>query len=217
MKPKVLIFASGSRDGGGSGFLHLVLNSLSGVLPVEIVGVVSNHENGGVRRIANDYQIRFFLLKSFDLGDYCRIIVQAEAEWFLLSGWLKFVYGLDPRCIINIHPGPTKDFGGDGMHGHHVHQAVLDAQAKFTAVTMHFVTEDGYDTGPTFFEYPLAVCPKDDVEALAARVNRYEHGWQSFVTWLVVSGQIYWDGIYEVHVPEWYKSMPFCPPRLKKD
>jgi len=216
MKPKVLIFASGSKEGGGSGFLHLILNMLSGLLPVEICGVVCNYENGGVRKIADQYGIWFSHLASFTAEDYFRVAAESGAEWFLLSGWLKHVKGLPANRTINIHPGPTQGFGGKGYHGHHVHQAILDAGAKETAVTMHFVTEN-FDEGPTFFEYPLRVCAGDDADSLGSRVNRYEHGHQSWITSLVISGQIAWDGNreHEVQVPDWYRTLPFCPKRLQ--
>jgi phosphoribosylglycinamide formyltransferase-1 len=215
-KPKVLIFASGSKDKGGSGLLHLILNILAGVLPIEIVGVVSNYENGGVRTIADKYGIRFIHMTSFSAADYARIAAETGAEWFLLSGWLKKVCGLDPSRTINIHPGPTDRYGGDGMYGHYVHDAIIAAGEALSAVTMHFVDAD-YDRGPTFFVYPVSTSSCETGDDLGALVNRYEHGWQSFVTWLVISGQISWSGRKgdEVRVPLWYRTMPFCPARLR--
>jgi len=215
-RPRVLVFASGSKDKGGSGFLHLILNMSAGVLPVDIVGVVCHHENGGVRKIADKHHIRFFPMASFTEEDYRRVALESGAEWFLLSGWLKKVCGLDPGRTINIHPGPTDCYGGNGMYGHHVHDAIIAAGEALSAVTMHFVDAD-YDRGPTFFVYPVSTSSCGNGDDLGALVNRYEHGWQSFVTWLVVSGQISWTGRKEdeVEVPYWYRMMPFCPERLR--
>jgi len=224
-KYKVVIFATGDkRPGkGGSGFLHLILNMLAGVLPIEIVAVVSNYENGGVRTIADKYGIWFIHMTAFTAADYARIAADTGAEWFLLSGWLKFVRGLPANRTVNIHPGPTDDkrFCGDNMYGHHVHKGIVTArvgdESVLSAVTMHFVTEAGYDVGPSFFKYPLWVETGDDADSLGGRVNRYEHGWQSLVTMLVITGQISWSGIKgdEVRVPLWYRTMPFCPARLR--
>lgn len=216
-KQKALVFASGSKDGGGSGFLHLILNVAVNNLPIEIVGVVCNHPNGGVRAIADRHNVKFYLLESFTEKDYQAVVAESEARWFLLSGWLKFVLGLDPVRTINIHPGPLPQFGGEGMYGHHVHEAVLRAGLEYTAVTMHYVTPSGYDRGPTFFEYNISTAGCPSAAELGALVNRYEHGWQSFITSLVVSGQIIWSGkpTDEVIVPYWYRMMPFCPQRLR--
>ena len=221
---KVLVFASGGKEKGkgGSGLRHLILNMLAGMLNVEIVGIVSNYEHGGVCDIADEFGLRFFHLASaYTAEKYQAIASETGAEWFLLSGWLKFVRGLPASRTINIHPGPTrKPFGGEGMHGEHVHQALVNAkvtdQDMLSAVTMHFVTEK-FDEGLTFFEYSLWVLRNDTADTFGTRVNRYEHSWQSFVTWLVVSGQIHWDGVegYEVVVPNWYRKIPFCPRRLQ--
>jgi folate-dependent phosphoribosylglycinamide formyltransferase PurN len=100
------------------------------------------------------------------------------------------------------------------MYGQHVHQAVLDAfqrgDVTASAVTMHFVTDfdaDGdYDRGPIFFRYPVLIEANDTLETLSARINTVEHGWQSFVTNLVIHEQITWDGKdpTSLVVPAWY-------------
>ena len=109
-KPKLLIFASGSKTGGGSGFQELVLNTRSGVLNADIVGVVSNHANGGVKEKADAHGITFIHLPNpIKAEDYLSIAKETGAEWFALSGWFKFVYGLDPTRTFNIHPGLLMD------------------------------------------------------------------------------------------------------------
>lgn len=218
--PKVLVFASGSKDGGGSGFLHLILNVRSGVLRAEIVGVVSNHEHGGVRKIADRYGIKFYHLTGpYTVEKYQAIVEESGATWFLLSGWLKFVRGLPANRTINIHPGCTKRFGGPNMHGHHVHEATIASYGRgevtCSYVTMHFVTEAGYDLGPVFFRFPVGIEQTDTADDLAARVNRYEHGWQSFITDLVVNGEIVLHNDGHIQVPEWYKRAAFCPEELR--
>jgi len=197
-KPKLIIFASGSKNGGGSGFRELVENNKTGILNAEIIAVVSNHENGGVKKIAEEYGVNFILFKGpYVAEEYQKIIKETGAEWVSLSGWLKLVLGLNPRKTINIHPGKLPDFGGSGMYGHFVHEATIDAykkgKVKSSAVTMHFVTEI-YDEGPVFFEYPVWIRKKDTPETLAQRVNKIEHAWQSYITNLVIHEKIKWDG-----------------------
>lgn len=205
--PKLLIFASGDAEGGGSGFQELVENSRTIVLCADIVGVVSNHEHGGVRKRADALGIPFqHMPKPFTAEAYRAIVEQFGADFVSLSGWLKPVHGLNPATTINIHPGPLPEFGGKGMYGHHVHEAVMQAyhagDIQRSHVTMHFVTEE-YDRGPVFFEYPVLIRPEDTPDTLAARVNKIEHGWQSFITNLVVNGVIRLEG-GEIVAPDWY-------------
>lgn len=211
---KLLVFASGSAEGGGSGFQKLVENTRAGVLQAEIIGVVSNHEHGGVRQKANALGVPFILFNGpWTAEEYQRIVRKSQADYVTLSGWLKIVPGLDPRRTINIHPGPLPEFGGVGLYGHRVHEAVLAAfragKITHSAVSMHFVIEE-YDRGPVFFEHPVQIEPDDTVETLAARVNEVEHKWQSRITDLVVQGDISWDGKDPVSlkVPEGYEFLP---------
>lgn len=201
--PKLLIFASGSKTGGGSGFENLVHAVDKGILEADIVGVVSNYEHGGVREKADRLEIPFIHFPAPYTGDdmamrYQDIVKQTGAEFIALSGWLKMVVGLDPKVTFNIHPGPLPTFGGDGMYGHYVHEAVMKAYEKgevtHSAVSMHFVTQ-GYDRGPVFFQKEVEILPSDDAESLAKRVNKTEHEWQPKVTNDVIHEKIYWDGM----------------------
>lgn len=199
IKPKLLIFSSGTKEGGGSGFENLVLKAQEGILQADIVGVVSNNEFGGVREKADRLKIPFFHFpKPWTAEGYRELALKTEAEFFSLSGWLKKVIGLDPRRTINIHPGPLPEFGGNGMYGHHVHEAVMNAyrQGKLShsAVSMHFVTPN-YDEGPLFFRFNVKIKSDDTPETLGKRVNQFEHRFQPEITNLVVNGHIYWDGI----------------------
>jgi len=199
MKPKVIVFASGSKTGGGSGFENLVKQSKENPkVNFDVVAVVSNHEHGGVRERANQLGISFIYFNGpFEAVEYQRIVRESGAEWVALSGWLKLVLGLDQQKTINIHPGPLPKFGGKGMYGYHVHEAVIEAykrgEVTHSAVTMHFVTEI-YDEGPMFFRFPVEVEEGDTGETLGKRVLEAEHKWQPIITSMVVNGEISWDG-----------------------
>ncbi|MDB5204896.1 MAG: phosphoribosylglycinamide formyltransferase, phosphoribosylglycinamide formyltransferase 1 [Candidatus Taylorbacteria bacterium] len=199
-KPKLLIFASGSKDGGGSGFQKLCEASQNGVLSAEIVGVVSNHENGGVKAKAAKFNIPFiYSPKGRAAEDYKRIYKETGADFVALSGWLGFVEGLPPEKTFNIHPAflPSQ-FGGTGFYGHHIHEAVIDAYKKgeltYTGVTMHFVTDTYDDPNAIFFRRKVEILPDDTAETLFARVNALEHKWQPIITNRIVNGEISWDG-----------------------
>ncbi|MDD5152569.1 MAG: formyltransferase family protein [Candidatus Pacebacteria bacterium] len=193
---KIIIFASGTKDGGGSGFENMVNASRGGVLNCKISAVVSNHENGGVRQRADKLGIKFIhFLPPYTAERYKEIT--KDADLVCLSGWLKLVVGLNPQKTINIHPGPLPRFGGQGMYGHHVHEAVVEAYKAGTvthsAVSMHFVTDE-YDRGPLFFSKPVKISPNDTAETLAKKVIETEHKWQPIITEKVLMGEISWDG-----------------------
>lgn len=191
-KKTLLVFNSGS----GSGFQELVENSRTGILDVNIA-LVSNNENFACVERAKKLRIPYTIMQRFEAEDYRDILDCFKPDFVALSGWLKRTKGLDPKTTFNIHPGPLPAFGGKGMYGHHVHEAVIKAyqegRIQYSAVTMHFVTEE-YDQGPIFFQYPVFIRPDDTPDTLAARVNKIEHSWQSYLTSLVIQGLIYWDG-----------------------
>lgn len=194
MTKKLLVFNSGS----GSGFQELVENSRTGVLDAEIIGLVTDNSKHLCIERAKKLNIPVWTMyQVFSIEAYEHAVSLFKPDFIALSGWLKLVRGLDPKTTFNIHPGPLPDFGGKGMYGHNVHEAAIKAfkegKIKESAVTMHFVT-DAYDRGPVFFRYPVLIRPDDTADTLGSRVNKIEHGWQSFITNLVVTGQITWDG-----------------------
>lgn len=209
MRPRLIIFASGTKDGGGSGFENVVNATKRGELDADIVAVVSNHEHGGVRTRAERLGTPFIhfdpsphsnILQNVRMS-YQAVVEQSGAEWVALSGWLKKVEGLDPARTFNIHPAllsfDNGRFGGPGLFGHHVHEAVksaLDAgEISESGVTMHFVTEE-YDRGPIFFERRVPLERGMSVDEIASRVNKAEHEWQPRITNMIVHGEIRWDG-----------------------
>ncbi len=174
------------------------------ILDAWICAVITNHFEGGVWHKAQALGIHAeYWVGPYLAQGYQNFVKYFNADYVMLSGWLKLVAGLDPARTINIHPGPLPRFGGAKMYGHHVHEAVLAAYQRgeitHSAVTMHFVDER-YDRGPTFFARPVPIDPSDTPETLAAKVNRAEHEWQSRGLNYVVHGQVLLVGeevIYE--------------------
>lgn len=210
-KPRILVWASGSAEGGGSGFENLVNWSRWGYA-YEVVAVISNYEQGGVRTRADRLGIPFhFFPGPFTLHGYQEIqekLAQYNAKLHALSGWIKCFLGDEGMRgrVINIHPAPLPGFGGPGMWGHHVHEAVIAAyrrhEISHSAVSMHFVTwkadaagnpdPNFYDAGPCFFRYPVEIRPRWTAARLAKAVNDMEHVWQPYVTELVAGDRISW-------------------------
>ena len=202
-KPKLLIFASGTTDRGGSGFENL---ATSPDLDADTVAVVSNHEHGGVRARAERLGIPlFYFLGPYDAEHYSSVLqktgIDKATDWVALSGWMKKVVGLDPARTFNIHPAMLSfdhgRFGGKGMYGRHIHEAVktaLDAgEITESGFSMHFVTDE-MDRGPVFFEHKVPLKAGMTADDIAQAVKKAEHQWQPKITNMVVHGQIRWDG-----------------------
>jgi phosphoribosylglycinamide formyltransferase 1 len=171
-------------------------------LDADIVAVVSNHEHGGVRERADRLGVPFIYFPGpYDADHYSSILQNTRIDWTVLSGWMKQVRGLDPKYTLNIHPALLSQlggrFGGHGMYGHRVHEAVkaaLDAgEIQESGFTMHFVTDE-YDRGPAFFEFRVPLQKGMSAEEIAEAVNKAEHEWQPKITNKVVHGEISWDG-----------------------
>lgn len=105
-------------------------------------------------------------------------LTDARANAIVLAGYLRRVpsplLAAFPHRVVNIHPSLLPAFGGKGMYGHHVHQAVLDYGAKVSGCSVHFVDET-YDTGPVIMQRVVPVYDTDTPETLAARVLAEEH------------------------------------------
>lgn len=218
MKPKIVVCASGTKNSGGSGFENLVHKSREGVLDADIVAVVSNHERGGVYQRAERLGVPFvymhlapenhsYILKNKRIQSraediYTDIVRDVGAEWVALSGWIKKVTGLDPAKTFNIHPALLSQlngrFGGVGMWGAHVHEAVHKAfvagEITESGFSMHFVTNE-YDRGPVFFEHRVPITIGMSAHDIGVLVNTAEHQWQPIVTNKVVHKDICWDGV----------------------
>jgi phosphoribosylglycinamide formyltransferase-1 len=211
--PNILVFASGTKTGGGSGFETMVRASrtVPPILDARICAVITNHYEGGVWHKAKALGIPCeYWAGPYLAGGYQNFVQHFQADYVMLSGWLKLVAGLDPARTINIHPAPLPRFGGPKLYGHHVHEAVMAAYRRgeitHSAVTMHFVDEV-YDRGPTLFALPIPIEPGDTPETLAAKVNRAEHEWQPRVLNYVVHGQVRMVGQEVVYETEELKRL----------
>lgn len=199
-KPKLVVFASGTKDSGGSGFENLVNASREGKLDAEIVAVVSSHEHGGVRARAERLGVRFVYFPGpYEAENYQRIMRETGAQWVVLSGWLKLVKGLDPVRTVNVHPALFSQgkFHGSGMHGSKVHAAVAAAhergEIQEIGCTIHFVTNE-VDAGPVIFEHRIPIKKKMSVAEIESEVRAAERRWEPTIINMVVHGEIRWDG-----------------------
>jgi phosphoribosylglycinamide formyltransferase-1 len=211
--PNILVFASGTKTGGGSGFETMVraARTRPPILDAWICAVITNHFAGGVWHRAKalgipcEYWVGPYLARG-----YQNFVKYFNADYVMLSGWLKLVAGLEPARTINIHPGPLPRFGGPKLYGHYVHEAVMAAYQRgeitHSAVTMHFV-DAIYDHGQILFVLPVPIEPGDTPETLAVKVNRAEQEWQPRVLNYVVHGQVRLVGKEVVYETEELKRL----------
>ncbi|HLU24175.1 MAG TPA: phosphoribosylglycinamide formyltransferase [Longimicrobiales bacterium] len=184
MTVRVAVFASG----GGTN-LQALLDRFGGPMGpagrvAEIVLVVSDREDAGAldRARAAAVPTRVIPVRGRAADDVARetleVLEAAEVELIALAGYLRLVPTEVVRRyrgrIVNIHPSLLPAFGGKGMYGQRVHEAVLEAGCRVTGVTVHLVDEE-YDTGPILAQWPVPVLEGDTPERLAARVLRTEH------------------------------------------
>ncbi len=121
-------------------------------------------------------------IANFDAGDdgseLLALLHRFRIDLVVLAGYLKRIPGKVIReyagRIINIHPALLPAFGGEGMYGARVHEAVIASGAKETGVTVHIVDDD-YDRGPIVAQWRIPVTKSDTAESLAARVLNVEH------------------------------------------
>ena len=100
-----------------------------------------------------------------------------EVDFIVLAGFLLLVpqYLIDafPRKIINLHPALLPKYGGKGMYGHHVHEAVKAAGEKETGITIHYIDKD-FDRGEIIAQFRTALSPSDSVEDIEAKIHELE-------------------------------------------
>ncbi len=178
---RLAVFASG----GGSNFEAIARAKESGDLDASIDLVVANRPDAGVLERAHAHAISTTVIRPEDFNSSAeyvehllRLLDNRHVDFIALAGYLKKipleVVGRFRHRIVNIHPALLPSFGGKGLYGRRVHQAVLDYGVRWTGVTVHLVDEE-YDTGPIVLQEPVPVHQGDSVDALAARVLDVEH------------------------------------------
>ncbi|MEE8578278.1 MAG: phosphoribosylglycinamide formyltransferase [candidate division Zixibacteria bacterium] len=180
-RAKVAVFVSGS----GSNLQALIDASASGALSADISLVISNRRKAfGVERAATAGIDTFvFKRKKYPTPEeadlaLARVLREHEIDYIALAGYLSLiplpVLKRYQNKIVNIHPAPLPQFGGKGMYGSNVHEAVLSAGVESSGPTVHIVDEI-YDNGAVLAHQPVEVISGDTPESLAARVLKAEH------------------------------------------
>lgn len=177
----VAVFGSGI----GSNFQAIFTQSLQDKLDVKFALIVSNNSQSGILEFAKHHHVDTFVyheakyensqtaatILNEKLSDY-------QIDYILLAGYMKKIPSqiihAYPNKILNIHPSLLPSFGGKGMYGNHVHQAVFDSGVKITGATIHFV-DDEYDKGPIIKQQSVLLKGHESVEEISKAVLEVEH------------------------------------------
>ncbi len=169
-------------SGGGRTLINILDKIDAGELnaTVELV-IASRGEIAGVELAqSRGLDVRIVRQRDFanedDMHDsISAALIEKRIELVCLCGYLRWFRVDEPFIgrVMNIHPALLPDFGGQGMHGQVVHQAVLDAGGRFSGCTVHFVDAE-YDHGAIILQRTCPILPNDDHDSLAARVFALE-------------------------------------------
>lgn len=163
-------------SGGGSN-LQALLDALGPGAPAHVTHVVSSRTDAGALERARRAGVRTTVLEDPANPDEL-LGALADADLLVLAGYLKLlparVVARFRQRAINIHPALLPAFGGPGMHGRRVHEAVLKSGATTSGATVHFVDEQ-FDRGPIIAQRTVPVLPDDTADTLAHRVLAVEH------------------------------------------
>lgn len=169
------VFASGNGS-----TLQSIIDSINNhELEAQISLIVSDNPNAYALKRAKENHIENYIIqnKNFSQRDLelSNVLSKYPIDLIVLAGYLKMIGPnlLEKYTIINTHPSLLPKYGGKGMHGMHVHQAVIDAQEKYSGATIHFVNQE-YDKGNIISQTKLEVLPSDTAESLSQKVQTAE-------------------------------------------
>ncbi len=172
---KIVIFASGSGSNAEKIILHFKNSTLGNV-----VAVFTNNLHAKVLERAENLDIatQIFSREALNNGEVLEEIKAIQPDLIVLAGFLwKFPENIIkeyPNKIVNIHPALLPKYGGKGMYGMHVHQAILDNKEAETGISIHYVNEH-YDEGGIIFQQSVNIEDCTTAESVAEKVHALEH------------------------------------------
>ncbi len=204
---RIVILISG-RHGRGSNMSAIVNACLSGQITGQVVSVIGNFSDSPALAVAESRGLATAVIHSprrtdgpdaeVAYGDaLMAAFEEAQPDLVCLAGYIRHlpsqVVSAYAGRIMNMHNALLPAFGGQGMYGLRVHQAVLEYGVKVTGCTVHFVDES-YDTGPIILQSVVPVLDDDTPETLAARVLTAEHTSFSQAIALFAQGRLRIEG-----------------------
>ena len=174
---KIAILASGEGTNA-----ERIIRYFTGHPTVKVVVVITNKAEAGVIRRAENLQVpvEYLPASAFKEGKATAMLRHYEADFVVLAGFLLRIpddmLEAYPDRIVNIHPSLLPKFGGKGMYGSRVHEAVLASGEQESGITIHYINEH-YDEGAIILQAQCPVLEGDTPDTLASRVHQleYEH------------------------------------------
>ena len=173
---KIAIFASGSGSNAEN-----IIQYFAQKPQFCVKSVFCNVPDAYVLERAKKYRIPSFVFNREEFRNPDKVFRQLqeqEIDFIVLAGFLwlmpSFITAAWPNKIVNIHPALLPAYGGKGMYGHHVHEAVIAAGENESGITIHY-GNDHYDQGAIIFQAKCPVLPTDTPDDLAARVHELEY------------------------------------------
>ena len=172
----IAIFASGAGTNAEN-----IIRYFANDERIKVVLVLSNNQKAGVHARVNALGVPSFVFTREEFSEgtpIVDILAEYEVDFIVLAGFMCFVSEPLQKAfsarIVNIHPSLLPKFGGKGMYGMHVHEAVVKSGEKESGITIHYINEH-YDEGAIIFQASCPVHPNDTPEDLAARVHALEY------------------------------------------
>lgn len=174
-KKRIAVFASGS----GSNFQQ-ICEYFQNSADIAVDVLVVNKEKAYVRQRAHTLKVEDFYFNREDFYHTNKVVdllLSRGVDLIVLAGFLWLIpqnlLAAFPNKIINIHPALLPHYGGKGMYGHNVHEAVIAAHEKQSGITIHYVNEH-YDSGDIIFQAKCSLTDKDTVESLEEKIHFLE-------------------------------------------
>ena len=156
--------------------------------------IIYNRKDAYVAERAKNLGIpaHYFSRKDFyESGSVMQYLKEQQIDWVILAGFLWLVpedmLAAYPDHIINIHPALLPNYGGKGMYGHHVHEAVIANHEKESGITIHIV-DNRYDCGTTLFQAKCTLTDEDTPDTLAEKIHLLEKAYFPMVIEKTVLG-----------------------------
>lgn len=173
----IAIFASGSGTNAEAIMNHFAASSCA-----RVALLLSNRADAYALKRAERFGVPTAVFSREEFRDpqgrVAALLREHQIGFIVLAGFLwlvpDYLTGAYAGRIVNIHPALLPKFGGKGMYGEHVHQAVIAAGETESGITIHLVNEQ-YDSGDTLFQATVPVTPADTPDTLAAKIHVLEH------------------------------------------
>jgi phosphoribosylglycinamide formyltransferase-1 len=176
MKKRIAIFASGSGSNAQKIMEHFKRSS-----EAEVVLILTNNPQAYVLQRADNFEIPSHIFNRdefYQTDAVIKLLKNLQVDLIVLAGFLWLVpptlLKAFPNKIINLHPALLPKFGGKGMYGDYVHQAVLDANEEESGITIHFVDEK-FDEGEILHQSRFKIEPGDNLEMIKFKGQQLEH------------------------------------------